>query len=38
LRGLPLGQPPSLAFFLAAVALARLVARPAWAARTTPML
>ena len=37
LRGLPFGQPPSFAFFRAAAALARLVARPARAARTEPM-
>src|SRR6266436_4503948 len=37
LRGRPFGQPPSLAFFRAAAALARLVARPACAARTEPI-
>ena len=35
--GLPFGQPPFLAFRRAAAALARLVARPACAARTLPM-
>lgn len=36
--GLPFGQPPFLAFSLAASALAALVARPALAATTGPML
>ena len=35
--GLPFGQPPFLALRRAAAALARLVARPACAARTLPM-
>ena len=37
-RSLPLGQPPFLALRRAASALAALVARPAWAATTAPML